>query len=315
MSNGNTGYFVLAGALIIFLLERLSIWFFQSDEVASQVTFLDGIGYAGLILIGLVSIGNPKIIKGIVAEYGSLRDVLFAIFVVGLGGGLLFAFLSVGQGNTIEESAHNSVIGGLTASISGGGYTPLNAFISHPGYGNGESSAWALKFNQARLAIVGEDISTLKDLILTFNLNFFHVALNEEIAMTVFTALILAGFGLKFQSETPVELYSKYGQMALVIRGFGFAILHIFAYTSGLESFNLGFFIPAILGGIFFGALSYYKGILPAVMAHAVYNTVIDVVFATGWTFIVAQFGILMLAIGIMYATWEYWIKGLIFKK
>jgi hypothetical protein len=311
MTNEGTGYFVLAGVLVLLVIERLSVWFFQK-ELVSQINFLDIIGIVSVGILFISGIDNPKIIEGIVGEYGSLKEVFYVLGVIGVIGGLSLAFLSIGQGNTIEESAQNSVIGKITASASGGDYTPMNAFLSHPTYGNGEASDLALKFSQTRFSMVGEEMSSISDFLLTFNLNFFHIALPEELAMLAFTALILAGFGVYFKADSGMELLDPFGQIALVIRGLAFGFLHIFAYTNGLESFQLGYFIPAIIGGIFFGALAYWKGLLPAVMAHAVYNTTLDVVFATGWTFIVSQFGLVILIFAGMYAIWDLVIKDMI---
>jgi len=310
MTNGGTGYFVLAGAIILFGIERLSIWFLMPDKV-NQILFLDFFWVIGVLLLAVAAVENPAYIEGIVKEYNSLLEVV-AVLIAGVVGGLFLAFLSIGKGNTIEESAQNSLIGRITSSVSGGDYTPMNAFLSHPGYGDGGASDWALKFSQARLDIVGEEIGSFQDFLLTFNINFFHVAWGEEIFMIAFVAIVLAGFGKVFKADSSMELYDPLGQVALLIRGVAFGLLHIFAYTNGLESFQLGYFIPAIIGGIFFGALAYWKGLLPAVMAHAVYNTTIDVVFATGWTFIVSQFGIIILSFLAMYMVWDLVIKDMI---
>lgn len=274
----------LLGLAVVFTLiitERLGMYFLARDKLY-QLLFLDTfIFYALGLSVLLILTGKIDVITSLLKEDRDFKSVAVSI-LIGIGAGLLFAVFA---------------LGGALQSITeafGGDYVPLSAIQ---------------KLDTARLEVIGSDVTPIKHVVLSFFMETFHVAAGEEILMAVITGLILAGLGLTFKIDSVAELYSTGGQIALILRGILFSFLHIFAYTGGLEHFSIGYFIPAFIGGAYFGILLYWRGLLSAIFAHGVYNFTYTIVTRTGWTFFLKTIAMFFIMLAAAYAAYIYMVK------
>jgi hypothetical protein len=269
---------VLISLTMLVMLERLFVFFFMKDRLL-QILFLDTFLLFALLL-GLLYFfsGQENIIQSIFGEITTPADGVVDIGI-GLVAGFVFAFLAL----------HPLGLSALTASLTDDPYVPLSQIG---------------KLSEVKLTFIGDDVSPAFHLFMNAVLNFFHIAFNEEVMMALITVGLFAAFGLTLSAEA---LSSPFTTPILFIRGFLFALIHIFAYTNSLTSFNFGYFIPAIAGGVFFGYLLVWRGLAAAVVGHGTYNTLIDVVVFTGGLSVLLPIILSVLVVGVvLYVAYTY---------
>lgn len=256
------GFIFLAIVLILFAFERIAMYFFLPNKL-NQILFLDSFWViSAFILLFLFFYAlvrkKTEIIKNaiipIIGEDKSIGEFLGSV-LIGIWMGLAFSLF-----------AFSGTLASIT-DLFGGEYQPLSSIG---------------KLNALRFAVVGDELSPARHFVLSAALEVMHVAFSEEILMATVTALILAGLGMSLKADSAAELLDPKAPAALGLRGTLFSFLHFIAYTGGLRSFSIGYFIPAFLGGVFFGGLLLWRGLIAVIFAHGTYNVILGIMQATG---------------------------------
>lgn len=246
----NTGTVIsFIGLIVVTVLARIGMVFFSGGKLG-QITTLDYFIVLGVLMFLTVAIFDEKVIVGVVKEYDKVRDVP-TYFILGAGVGLVMAYLSIGE---------NSVLGSFLSAAQGS-YIPYGSTNQLP-----ENT-----LSQLQMSITSPTQSAIENFFSNFVLNYY-VALGEEILKVGLIALLMVAIGKVIKAESPMELYDTNSVIVLFVVAGIFSVLHIFAYTGGLEYFNASYFISAFIMGLVFGLLFFYRGILPAVSAHWFYN-------------------------------------------
>lgn len=261
MANSGTGFIALFGLLLLTVLSRFALFFFLPQKF-QQVGLLDWILLLSLIILLASMFINEKSVVALIKEYKNFTEI-FTASILGIVVGLLLALLSVGP---------DSFLGSFVASVTDSEYVTLTQL---------GSIAPDNKLDQLRLSIAEQNFSPRKHFFMNLNLNYY-IALAEEMFMAGIIILLLAFVNRKLVVGKPLELYDPASQAVLPARGGIFSVLHIFAFTGALTYFTLGYFIPAFVAGIVFGILFYWRGLLPVIMAHTVFNQAVVIYISTG---------------------------------
>ncbi len=261
-SGGIRWNFLALGIFIILIIfERITVYYIVPESKLVQLSWLDKLGVLGILLLLGLSMtreGRDILINTLGEDRSPLEIIESSLKGILLG--IFFGFLAFG-----------GFLSFITVSLAGD-YQPLSTL----------GKLQTVRTDIFKEFDVGE-ISPAEHFLIVASMEVLHVSFNEEIAMLAVMVLYSMAFNIRFVRDSFIELFHPLTPVVLLLRGVSFGFLHFWAYTDGvLSNFQLAYFIPAIAGGIYFGAVVYALGIVSAILAHGTYNSLVAYYQATG---------------------------------